>query len=111
VSYDAILLFLLAILLGAVALDVLYRKGILWGPDPWIHGDRKPGPDPPQWLHGPHPFPQQQGNGPTVVHPERVGKRPDSQKGQGQKGQAPKPNGNPQKPPPPRPGRRGNAPF
>lgn len=109
-SYDAILLFVLAVLLGAVALDILYRKGILWGPDPWIHGNRRPGPDPPQWMHGPHPFPQQQ-NGPTVIQPERVGKRPDSNPGQKGQPQAPKQNGVPQKPNPPRPGRRGNAPF
>ncbi len=107
-SYDAILLFVLAILLGAVMLDVLYRKGILWGPDPWIHGDRKPGPEPPPWLYGPQA--QAPANGPQVVQPERMGKRNGQHKGQ--KDQKPPPTADrPQKPPPPRPGRRGNAPF
>jgi hypothetical protein len=107
VSQDAILLFVLAVLLGAVMLDVLYRKGILWGPDPWIHGDRKPGPNPPPWLYGPQSHPQ--ANGPAVT-PERMGKRNGQHKGQ--KDQKPAPTtARPQKPPPPRPGRRGNAPF
>jgi hypothetical protein len=93
-SYDAILLLALAFLMGFVVLDVLYRKGILWGPDPYIHGDRKPGPTPPpQWLQGGYYQAPTAHGQPQAVTPQRMGPPPAPQQGQ----QPPV-----QKPPPPK---------